>query len=52
MTYHGNIGIMEMIKFSQVATAEEQARMDRAVAQENWTEYKSLVAEVIGVELK
>ena len=52
MTYKGNIGMMEMIMFSQAATPEQQARMDRAVSQENWIEYKLLVAEVTGIELK
>ncbi len=52
MTYQGNIGIMEMIRFSEMATKEQQTRMDKAVSQENWQEYKSLVTEVVGVNLK
>lgn len=51
-TYTGNLGMMEMIQFVQVATDEEQKQMDELVIKEDWEAYKVLVKQVIRVELK
>lgn len=51
MTYPGNLGFQEMILFTQKATADQQAKMDQAVRDENWAEYKELIATVLGIEL-
>ncbi len=50
--YTGNLGMMEMFQFVQVATDEEQKQMDDLVKKEDWEAYKILVKRVIRVELK
>jgi hypothetical protein len=51
MTYSNNIGLQEMIQFTQKASTDQQAKMDQAVRDENWAEYKELIATVLGIEL-
>jgi hypothetical protein len=52
MTYSNNIGFQEMIQFTQKATPDQQAQMDQVVRDENWSEYKELITEVLSIELK
>jgi hypothetical protein len=51
MTYSNNIGFQEMIQFTQKATASQQAQMDQVVRDENWAEYKELIATVLNIKL-
>ncbi len=51
-SYKGNIGFVEMVKFTEVATPQEQDQMDRAIAQENWEAFKGLINAVLGTDLK
>jgi hypothetical protein len=51
MTYNGNLGFQEMVQFTQKATDDQQAKMDQVVKDENWVEYKELIATVLGTEL-
>lgn len=50
--YQGNIGFVEMINFTQKATAIEQETMDQAVNAEDWTAYQAIISQVLGVDLK
>lgn len=50
--YKLNIGFVEMVKFSSVATDTEQAAMDTAVTKEDWAAYQALISQVLGVNLK
>lgn len=52
MTYSNNIGFQEMIQFTQKATESQQKRMDQVVRDENWAEYKKLIATVLHIELE
>lgn len=50
--YEGNIGAIEMVKFYQVASDSEISLMEKVAANENWVEFKKLIAKVVGVNLK
>jgi hypothetical protein len=50
--YAGNIGFEEMVKFYQKATKSEEKRMDKAIKDNDWETFKSLIKLVIGTSLK
>ena len=49
--YPGNLGLMELVKFYNVATDEEKATMDRIINEKDWDAFKALVHEVLGIRL-
>lgn len=49
--YPGNLGLMELVKFYNVATPEEKAEMDRITAEKDWDSFKRLIHEVLGIKL-
>lgn len=49
--YKGNIGIMEMVKFMQVATPEEKALMKQLIQDKKTDEAWELLQKVTGVKL-
>jgi len=50
--YKGNMGVMEMMKFYQVASDKEQKEMDKVVNKNDWEGFKLLIKKVLGIELK
>ena len=52
LAYKGNIGIMELIKFHQVASPEQRALMKQLLAAKKNKEALKLLNSVTGVELK
>lgn len=50
-SYAGNIGIMELIKFKQKASAEQKKQFDKHVADKKHKEAWQLVQDVTGVKL-
>lgn len=51
-TYSGNIGMMEMFKFYQVASAEQKARMKELIMGGKHKEAWDFLKQVTGVELE
>ena len=49
--YKGNIGMMEMARFFQVATAEEKARLKKLIAAGKQEEAWKLLQQVTKMEL-
>ena len=49
--YRGNIGMMEMARFFQVATAEEKARLKKLIADGKQEEAWKLLQQVTKMEL-
>ena len=49
--YKGNIGMMEMARFFQVATAEEKARLKKLIADGKQEEAWKLLQQVTKMEL-
>lgn len=49
--YAGNIGIMELIKFKQKATAEQKKKFDELLGKKKNREVWDLVQQVTGVQL-
>lgn len=49
--YPGNLGLMEMMKFHQVATDEQKAEMEEIVSRSDWRNFKRLIHEVLGIKL-
>ena len=52
LAYKGNIGIMELIKFHQIASPEQRALMKQLLAAKKNKEALKLLNSVTGVELK
>jgi hypothetical protein len=50
-TYPGNLGMMEMFKFYQVATPEEKVRMKKLIADKMTDAAWELLQKVTGVKL-
>jgi len=50
--YRGNIGVMEMVKFYQLASPEQKALMRDLIAQHRDKEAWALLQSVTGVKLK
>lgn len=50
-SYPGNLGLMELVKYHQVATPEQKAAMDQATANKDWETFKQLIHEVLGIKL-
>ena len=49
--YKGNLGMMEMMKFFEVATAEEKAKLKKLIADKNQTAAFKLIQDVTGMKL-
>ena len=49
--YPGNLGLMEMMRFHQVADEEQKARMAEIVENKDWDAFKDLIHEVLGIRL-
>lgn len=52
MTYEGNIGFEEMVKFYQTAKDSDISKMEKLIKSEDWNSFKQLIKKVIGVILK
>lgn len=50
--YRGNIGMMEMARFFQVATPEQKARLKKLIADGKQDEAWKLLQQVTGMELE
>ncbi len=50
-SYEGNIGMMEMFKFYQVATDEQKAQMKDLIFDKKMDEAWELLQQVIGIKL-
>ena len=50
-SYPGNLGMMEMFKFYQVATPEEKAHMKQLIANKELNAAWEFLQKVTGVEL-
>jgi hypothetical protein len=51
-SYRGNIGMMEMFKFYQVASAEQKKKMKALLDAEKFDEAWAFLQEVTGVKLQ
>lgn len=51
LKYVGNIGMMEMFKFHQIATPEQKAKMKQLIASEKQDEAWEFLQSVTGVKL-
>lgn len=52
MTYPGNIGFEEMVKFYQVASKSEIKQMEDIIKAKDWEGFKKLINKKIKVKLK
>jgi len=50
--YAGNMGIMEMIEFYNKASKSQIKEMEKAAKDKDWEAFRSIVKNVLGVELK
>jgi len=50
--YAGNMGIMEMIEFYKKATKNQIKEMEKAAKDKDWEAFRSIIKDVLGVELK
>lgn len=51
LAYQGNIGIMELIKFNQVASSSQKAELKKLIADKKTSEAWNLIQQVTGVKL-
>ena len=51
LAYKGNIGVMEMVKFHQMATPEEKKELKRLIDSNDKDAVWDLVTKVTGVKL-
>lgn len=49
--YPGNIGMMEMMKFFNMASPEEKKEMNRITENSDWEAFKALIYKVTKVKL-
>jgi hypothetical protein len=49
--YKGNIGFTELVKFYQVASNADMAKMEKIVKDEDFPAFKKLIKKVLGVDL-
>ncbi len=52
ISYEGNVGLHEMVKFFQVATPEEVKRFEDLMAVNDLPNAWELIQQVVGVRLK
>ena len=52
MTYPGNIGFEEMVKFYQEATDTQIKEMETIIKKGDWGKFKLLIQKVLKVKLK
>jgi len=50
--YAGNIGFEEIVKFYQKANKKEELEMDRAIKKNDFSRFRELIFQVLGVKLK
>lgn len=51
-SYKYNIGFQEMVQFYQKASPREIQKMESIIKNDNWTGFKKLIKNVLGIELK
>lgn len=51
LAYKGNIGIMELIKFNQIATSDQKAELKRLINAKMTSDAWKLIQTVTGVQL-
>lgn len=51
MSYEGNIGLTEMVKFFQIANPQQVKQFEELMSQNNLPEAWNLVQQVVGVKL-
>lgn len=51
-SYKYNIGFEEMVNFYQKASSSELIQMQKIIKKDNWTAFKKLIKNVLGVNLK
>ncbi len=52
MTYEGNIGFEEMVKFYQKANDDQIEKMEEIIKKDDWESFKKLIRKVTGTKLK
>ncbi len=52
LSYPGNLGAMEMMKFFDIASSEEKKEMDSILRSNDWKKFKKLILKVVGVKLQ
>ena len=50
--YPGNVGFEEMVKFWQMASDKDLVKMQNAIENSDWNEFKRLIQKVVGTKLK
>jgi len=50
--YPGNVGFEEMVKFWQTAGDKDLIKMQNAIENNDWNEFKRLIQKVVGTKLK
>jgi len=50
--YAGNIGFMEMVEFYRVASQEQLRKMEQIVKRGDWSQFKAIINDVLGIILK
>lgn len=50
--YEGNMGIMELMNFYDVATQSEIKQMEDILKRDDWDAFKKLIFKVLKVQLK
>lgn len=51
LSYSDNIGVIEMVKFYQIATPSQIKEMEALVKKKDWNSFKALISRVLGVNL-
>lgn len=51
LAYQGNIGIMELIKFNQIATPDQKVELKRLISTKMTSDAWKLIQTVTGVQL-
>lgn len=51
LAYQGNIGIMELIKFNQIATPDQKVELKRLISTKKTSDAWKLIQSVTGVTL-
>lgn len=52
LTYPGNIGIIELFKFYDIATEAQKDKLNEIMERGDWKKFKKIISEVLGVDLK
>ena len=52
ISYPGNIGFEEMVRFYQKADKGQIDKMEKIIKKDNWNAFKKLIKKVLGVTLQ